>query len=868
MDEFEESLVKLGSINQIIDQNERNSVFNSIDQLFSSSAFFTITFQTFNELQTDTGKVSLLKNMEYWINYNWEQIIEEGHLDDLRTFLFETLPSIQSSQNQRVSDAISMTQARFCQRILPQWSDFFNQTFFDEAHFQIAISFILAMCKMLSMPLYNERPEIIEFRNALIQDGKSNFFQQFIFQGISQAIPNAFIALGYFSICFDNTWISNEELFQAFGSGMENPSTSSNTLEAINLILQSNFDDEVKVNIVTSLNLIEVIIAGSEDDNILGKYSEIIYSLIQIFPIEHEIYQTLVDIAINFLPKADYASLYACLALTSALNKNVSDKSDAIVSQCLLKLRTINEKCSTFFPSELAQYHIELIKKAIYMNIQDSWSGFQSFLATYQEDMENQGTSITVLQFIYNFRLLMPTFKELIVEDITEEILSIFSEIYAGEQSEFDEKKKYIASTYYQCLLTPPIYLIPEESQSEYLGELFLYTISFIRSECVPNDLSEFILASTLPSMYIKKLSIPAETILQLLQGDPFILTIIGKLTNAINASQAQIKLELINQIVSNMAELINSDPAIQRTQFFNLSYFFSAFSLPIIDPELCQTIVEFIHGIITNPIMQYDDGVIGNYLAISWVFGDAGFALFNEIADAARQPNGVNGLCRSILYFIKYAGTTQCTCEYKQIVLQPEWQVEKFVFIFERVSQLYNDFIHYNYNFKNTKAYCSMFSSFFKCMTCLYANIDDEQYQAFFTFAADYLTRLSCLPEFLSNAYEFFNFLAANKKTRQGFDPIALLEPIHSFLFSPKFNIHMYTCPIPKFYPNLLTNLSKLHYQEFAEGMKGILVQFQMSDEFSSEFLKQFEGSETSITLAVLLEEIIRKRTFALHPQ
>ena len=866
MEEFEESFVKLANIDHIFDPSERTSIFNTIDQLFSSSAFFMLVFQGFDQFQTDTGKVSMLKNIEYWINNNWEQINADGILDELRTFLFETLPPIQMSQSKRVCDAISMAQARFCQRILPQWGDFFTQTFFDDSHFPIAISFILAMCKMLSTPLYNERTEIITFRNALIEDGKSEFFQQLIFQGIGQSIPNAFLALGYFSICFDNTWISNEELFQAFGSGMENALTSTSTLEAINLLLQSNFEDDVKTSIITTLNIIDVIAAGSEDAAIVAKYAEIIYTLIQIFSLEDEIYGTLVDIAISFLPLSDMASIYGCLALTSALNKNVSDKSEPIITQCLIKLREINTNCSSYQPSELANYLIDLMKKALLLNIQDSWTGFQSFLGEYQEDMENQGTAITVLQFVYNLRLLMPNFKEL-TEDITEEIVGIFNDSFAGEQSEFDENRKYIAATYYLALLAPPYSLIPEASLPEILEQLFVAAFGFVGSECVPKDLTDFILAYPLKDFvrkYTKKLVIQPETILSLLQGDYNILTIMGTLTNAIDNENLQAKYELINQVVSNMAELINSDRGQQRIQFFNLSYFFLPFGRHIMEPSLCQTIVEFIHGIIPN--FQYDDGIIGNYLAISWIFGDVGFALFNEIAEFARQPNALNGFCRSLLWFVKTGESTQCPFEYKQIVTQPEWQAEKFAFIFERVVQVYNDFINQNYNFKDTSAYCAMFSSFFRCMLTLHRYISNEQYQAFFEFTADYLSKMSCFPAFLSNVYEFFNTLAANKLMREGFDPLALLEPMHSFLFSPKFNVHMSNPQIPKYYPNLLTNLSKLHYQAFSECMKSILVQFQMSDEFSSEYLKQFEGNEASGQLANLLEQIIRRRTFALH--
>ena len=161
------------------------------------------------------------------------------------------------------------------------------------------------------------------------------------------------------------------------------------------------------------------------------------------------------------------------------------------------------------------------------------------------------------------------------------------------------------------------------------------------------------------------------------------------------------------------------------------------------------------------------------------------------------------------------------------------------------------------------------MFASFFNCLKPIHTSLDDERYQALFGFIENYLTRFGSLPILLSHPYDFINYCAIQKQKREGFDPINLLEQIHSFVFSPKFNVHMYNSQLPKCYIPLLKNISN-PYPLFAEHMKAILVIFKMPDEFSDQFMHQFESgvNENMNELCNLFEKIIAKRTFALHPE
>ena len=862
MGEFEEAIDKINRIETITNPIEKSETYSFIQQIFSSTMCFEFMFQNFTSTSV-SGQIALLENTDFWINNNWDKITEtEGLCEQLKEFLFSQLPA-QTDISQTVKMYIASAQARFFMKTFPDpWGSFFEETFFDGNHLNLEMMFIFRLCKILATPLFNEREFTLSFRDGLVENGVSARLFESIFNGIAALDPYAFLAIGYFSVCFDNSWVGDQEKYAAFGNGMSNEATQANTLEAINLILQSNFNDETKVEIIQGLNIIEVIQSETESDILRCKYSEIVYTLLQIFPETEEIYQSLVETALAYLTTDNNSAYYACLALQSALPKNKDDFTSPIVLNALVKLNAFNHATPSLVPDNISSALLFLIQAGIRENPRGALDAFEQFTQSVEENpLEDFPTGVTYLQFLSNFRKISVNFPDPENYPIDEYVDS-FSGL-AGEQEEVAEETKYIFYNYYDCLLNPLFKIIPQESQSEVLTEYFNATIQFIFCE-IPEDLSKKITSGPLCSFvskYYKSIQVEPDTLVQLANtGNVDLLRIVGVL---VNVSDPSVKNDLISAVLEAVTAQIQGSETGPVTPFFNATSFFMSFS-DIAEPTVAQAIGELINEMMSNVAMQYNDGIIGNVLAILPSLNDIGFELFKNIYTYAKNPNSVNGLCRAIFVFVSKS-KAGIPYAYKEVCQTPEWHVEMFVHVFELVKGLYEQFVTGNYYYEDVDKYNGMFKMFFACAYLLSRSFPDELYAEFLGFMQQYMSQLSYFPQMINWPHDFLSQFYANGDKRE-FDLTELIQPIHSFLFSPRFNIHMVKSQIPINYKKLLTNMAKgSKYDVFSQRMKEIMNMFDMDEEFSNQYMRAFEQSST-VSLTQLMEKIISKRANTLH--
>jgi hypothetical protein len=866
METFEEAIKKIHNIEKILDVTEKTETFNIVQQVFSSTMSLGFMFDNF---LTTTASVqfALLKNADFWINNNWERIVEEeGLCEHLKDFLFTILPA-QTDIPEFIKEQIATFQARFFMKTFPApWETFFAETIFDGSSLNHEMLFIYGLCKMLSTPLYNEREITITFRDALNGIGVTGTLQEKIFAGIAALEPYAFAAIGFFSICFDNSWVGNGDLFGAFCNGMTNQSTLENTLEAINLILQSRFSDAEKVSVVQAFNLIEFITTETDNDAIRAKYSKIVYTLIQIFPDTDEVYGVLVSTALTYITANDDASKFACLALQSALPKNKADFASPFVENALIKLNAINHADTSMVPNKLSESLLFLIYSAIRENYEGAFEGFTQFVQSIEaQPLEDLPTGVTYLQFLSNFKKVFVVLSNQTTDPVSE-YFDVFSGL-AGAQSEVAEETKAIFYNFYSCYLLPAVNIIPQASLPEVITELFGNVFQFITCG-IPDDLSKMILKDHfLPFVrkYAKYIAVEPPFILELAgTGDLNLLAISGYLTRAIE--DLSVRNELIAAVLQSQIELIQGSETGPRMPFFNATNFFISLASDIENPELCQAVGQLFNEINTTAAFQYDDGIVGNVLSVLPYLGDVGFELLGTIAPYAKNPNGINGLCRAIALFVHKSGSSN-PYKFKEITATQEWQVEMFAQVFELVKGIFEQFITQNYYYIDDNLYASMFVAFYLCASYVNKSLPDELFAELIGFTQHYLVQLSLFPQMINAPLWYLNRLFANNQKREAFDLTDLIPSIHSFIFPARFNVHLPKSQIPSEYQNLMMNMSKgTKYDVFSLKMKEMLNQFQMEDEFSNTYLQAFEQS-SGISLTILLEKIIFKRAFSLHP-
>ncbi|EAY09993.1 hypothetical protein TVAG_128020 [Trichomonas vaginalis G3] len=857
MDDFNQCAERFFEINEQTQTIEKTAIFSTLNQVNSNFESIIVCIQNFNSFSSESAQIIILNNLSYWILHNWETFISNIEVINLiRDLLFNQNLINCSKQSTKLRECNTKAQIALSIRVYPEiWENLYNETIFSESTIPQALQFITEMSNTLANPSPILKDLFINYRNTLVQNKISELFQQFILNGIANSDPQAFIALGYYSIAFDNSWISDSNIFGQVGLGMSSPKTSSQTLECIRLMLMSNFTIEQKNQIIDSLNLCQVVISENSDPNIMTQYSKILYLLSIIYNPENEIYQTVIEASINhLLSVSDEDVIYSCQTLNSALTKKPEQFTALVCQFSLKKLYEFNKSNYYITPPVVARHLISLIEKCCQSQTDLSYQGYIEFTNEIQNaPTEDLALATTILQFVRRYRTFI---QQRNATDETEPISDDFMHLYNPPENPIENSQLNLYSSYFDLILTHP----KEHSF------VFQASLNFIMSENCPLALTNFILKLLKIFIYKKpKLTIEdAQIIEQLINsGNPDLIIISAKLLIYLGKDHDD-SLELC---LSSLISQINSsnDP---RQATMNVINFISSYRMIIKSNQILEIIQNFVAESLNH--FTDDDYIIGNVSAILPFLGEQAVPILEVLLNEGGGFWWLCGVCRAVGSLTQLFKQMQATNKMKNyVLLNQDWQNQAFTNILTVATNLFEFVKSFDYHYSNIEDIEQCFDSFFWGVTQQSMLISNELFLAFIDFLSNFCVTFYDLNHVFDKIYYFVNSLVVDKTRKiEGFMPWQILPQLHSFLFNQDFDVNKNGTVISKEYFAMMHNMFGKYYQNTTKIVGEIFHPFQLDSNFVSEFIGDFEKELKYAvpSLHMHLETIILYKAFIIH--
>lgn len=852
--EFEDNIEKLGNTTKVIDDIKSHAMYQSLNTIFSSVFSIEITISGFDSFTKQSTKEFTLKNIAYWLKFNWNALSEDQNTINLvRDFLFTFCVQNFSKYPLEIQTLMGYAQAAFAHRVFPDhWANFFQETFFDDAHISQALLFIIGMCLLLEDTKLINFTENVTYIQQLHGYQIVDLFNNIIFSSMDAGNPLSYIALGHFSIAFSNEWVNDDNLRNNFFNGLQ--SHPEQTLEGINLVLQSPLSDDEKYNFVNTVDIFEVLLSLNQVEQLIPG-AKIMLIIFQIFQNDKNIYETLFELAMLYFKYNNPSIIISVSPILNEIVIRFSNNSKEICLAALQSLYEFNRDAPYISPPQHICSLMKIIETSCERNFELATEALQDFIGSV--NTEDPAAQTTILQFIMIFR----TKCLRIVNKISDtqnlhpslELLNRFSDIL--------ENFTYIANpeNWSDGFLPTQLPLIISYSNSLFPRSpdtkspdicVALQTVAGIIS-FLPEDSEARLAILNLMQFYCNSQvfnkntfnieQISAEFIAGFLSlNNSVACGIAGRIFDRYEPSIKESIYESLLQVIFSM---IQESGAMRRNTFYNISKFFSSQEHPIITDD----VMHIISTIFTE--FPYDDQLLGTYLNILVLSGPR----FVELFEQAFSLNGDISVLSGLSCLARRA-ISDGPVEYKS----DEMKVMIFDKLFNQAQTLLNQLIQFNYTTMNLQLFTKGFSDFINFAKNIYLTIPQEQFEGFIQFITTYMSFFPSFDSVYIEIIDFMNKLLSHP--REGFAVQALFPYLHSYLFADRYDmINQYKTLMPYFCRKI---------PNFAELCAEVIAPLAAGQELVQNFVNCFQNNENLKSLPAILQQLRSIKYNFLRPK
>lgn len=827
--ELEDNIILLDYPKEIMEDSRRNSMFQSLNQLFSSSLSIEQTISNFDNFKHTTSKELTLKNIAYWFVYNWNQLSQDENLVTLiRDFLFTFCVTNLAKYPENIKELIGYAQAAATLRFFPQiWSNLFQETFFNTEQIDNALIFICGLCKLLMDSKMFNLSENLQFIANLFQSQTVEMFHNIIIAGIQAQKPQAYEALGYFSVAFSNQWVSDQQALELFMGGLGNQSTITKTLEGIYLLLQSPFSAEEKAQFLIMIDILSTL---SNLDNVeyIVPGSKLLKIAFDLLGEDESAFVSIFEIAMVFFPINNPTIAISTAPILKSVAEKIPEYVKAICDAGLQRLYLANQTDPLVLSPPYVMSIMRVIETALERDPQfeQTVESFSEFLQSINP--EEPAAATTLLQFIAMFRNKTIKLK---VEDMFSrysEIVEQYSFVTAAEtwQEGIEPAQNPLVVAYVSSILQ-----LPPKADNELLAQSLstaINTLVILPEDCPARASILFLIQD-----YCNKFNKLTPEII----SPDFIVSLIGMNNtraataagNLFNRYNAERKEELIQAVMPAVYQLIENSP--RRNAFYNASFFFTAGNVATDDVMQAALAVfsEF----------PFDDQLIGRYIEVITPLGARCLDVLGNLINMGGGVYYTSALANLASKLI--------SCKDASSAVQNDlWKASIFARLLVSATEKLQQLIQYNYHTVDFDKYRTCIALVVGFAKEIYLSLPQELFDGLIQLLTTYMSLFSEFDDVSDKCIDMI--FKMTRSPRPEFDVSVLFPYLHSFLFGDE--------ATPK--KKLITNMVAFSRQPwFEQACAASLAPFSLDEQLVQLYAHCFKSNENCKEIPAVLKNI-----------
>lgn len=858
------------SIPRILDIYHRNDLFLTLQDIYSNFISLDQSIQLFHTFTDTNAKEFIIDNLCFWISSKWDEIIaDEEIFNRIRTFLFvECSPNLQNYPK-TTQNLIGKAQSYFVIFSYPEiWPNFFKESFFDTQYLYQALNFIYNLCNIIFNCHFFRRELFLQFINNININDITSMLFNLISVGITNNFPYAFSCLGYFSILFNSEWLSSNVFIDALMNSLLNTNVQANVLECAKLLMMSNLPLEMKQKLYVEVFQVYTILPQLKLNDSIIQASSLIYQIVIINQSDQEQLNAIVEhLAIPFLQSIDENVVFNIVsALHSALHRDETTFLNPIMSTILNCLNQINHSKSYITPPKHVCAIMNLLEACFTINTTESATIFDEFLANnFSNALEDYSTDITVLQVVTIYRTVTLKLRTVNIYPKYNDLLISYNALANPEtwQGELNEAQHSLLYSYFSASLA-----IPDFTTTKIITGLFVSCITILLTIIESRSDSFFATARLLLSFTTKyKNLIVAEDdehklLLTLLRTlDPILCRIAVHLIESKEIMIAN-QSDLISLCIPQIEDLFAiEDDAVRTRGILSIIYFLVSRNNPIDRPDISAQIGEFLMRCIDSS--DKNPKVVGTILGYLPKIGDVGFEIYQTLSETQLDFTSLKGCSIAMMQFYDAClKDVDNIFKMKPIVLSNEWINENFghltnCLITEIFPQFENNF-HLIFDQEEVK---ESLSKYIDCGTKFVRLVQPDVAQAFIEFLQNITMKYDSISSVFSSICSFLQ--STINHPIEGFDPVTILVPVHSFLFSPGLGFNL----LPMTYKSMMAQFYKSNPEALQQTIMSILEPYNIEHYFAESYVNCFRSPEDYKRLPITIEYLlqIRSRLFII---